>query len=171
MIQPQSILRPARPAFIWTSILLGLLFNLFPWGGDNFWVPDVLLLLILFWAMREPQYIGIGVAFLAGLIMDVHKGSLLGEHAMIYAITAFSGMLLQRRLVYFSFTVQALHFLPVFLFTHTLIWCMHFMQNDVMHIASYWATPFIQMLVWPVLAWFLMIPQRLSEQKDYTRPI
>jgi len=43
----QQLLLPANPVFIWTSVVVGLLFNLLPLGRIQ-GMPDVLLLLLIF---------------------------------------------------------------------------------------------------------------------------
>jgi rod shape-determining protein MreD len=36
-------------------------------------VPDFLALVLVFWNIRQPHKVGIGIAFLFGLLMDVHN--------------------------------------------------------------------------------------------------
>eukprot|EP01038_Epipyxis_sp_PR26KG_P019960 gene19960-28252_t len=57
--------------------------NLCPWGSWG-WVPDFVALTLVFWSIYQPRRVGIGVAFMMGLIMDVHSASLLGENALAY---------------------------------------------------------------------------------------
>jgi len=46
--RPHYLLRPANPLFIWGSLVVALLLNLFPWGQLPF-VPDWLAVALLFW--------------------------------------------------------------------------------------------------------------------------
>ncbi len=38
------------------------------------WMPDLLALVLVFWSVHQPLRVGIGVAFVFGLLMDVHAG-------------------------------------------------------------------------------------------------
>jgi len=50
-----------------------------------FW-PDWILLVLLFWNLFNPSRVGVGVAWLTGLIMDASQFALLGEHALEYVL-------------------------------------------------------------------------------------
>jgi rod shape-determining protein MreD len=73
MIDFQSgyILRPVNPVFIYFSLLCALLLSLLPIGNYS-WVPDWLIICIVFWNIHQHRYIGVGTAFFLGLLMDVH---------------------------------------------------------------------------------------------------
>jgi rod shape-determining protein MreD len=82
MIMPRGsdqLLLPASPVFIALSLLLALCFNLLPLGRQPA-MPDLLALVLVFWNVHQPRRVGVGVAFLFGLLMDVHEGALLGQH-------------------------------------------------------------------------------------------
>ena len=81
MIDRDHILRPVNPSFIGFSLVAAFFMNLFPWGGWG-WVPDFVALTLIFWSIYQPRKVGIGIAFLMGLVMDVHSASLLGENAL-----------------------------------------------------------------------------------------
>ena len=73
----QQLLLPANPVFIWTSLLLALLVNMLPLGRTP-WMPDLLALVLVFWSVHQPLRVGIGVAFVFGLAMDVHQAGAAG---------------------------------------------------------------------------------------------
>ena len=74
----RRILRPVRPWFIWLSLLVALVLNLMPLGRA-FWLPDWVALVLCFWCVREPLRVGMGSAFMMGVVMDVGYGSLMGQ--------------------------------------------------------------------------------------------
>ena len=84
MIDRDHILLPVNPAFIGFSLVAAFFMNLFPWGGWG-WVPDFVALTLIFWSIYQPRKVGIGIAFLMGLVMDVHSASLLGENLVALA--------------------------------------------------------------------------------------
>lgn len=61
MIMPrgQPLLLPVNPVFIVVSLLAGLAINLLPLGRVV-WTPDILMLLLAFWVVHQPQRIGMG---------------------------------------------------------------------------------------------------------------
>jgi rod shape-determining protein MreD len=120
------ILLPVRPWFIGFSLLLALLLNFLPtsvWPG----VPDWLALVIVFWSVREPRMVGMGLAFLLGLAMDVADASLLGQHALAYVLAAYGGSALSRRILWFPLGQQALQVFPLLLLAQLVpfaVWAM-----------------------------------------------
>lgn len=88
---------------IYASLLMALVLQLFPWSGSGLYLrPDFVLLALLFWMLRAPQYCNIGLAWVAGLAIDLASGSLFGQNALAYAITAFFAIVYQRRLILFT---------------------------------------------------------------------
>ena len=76
MIMPRGahqLLLPVNPLFIGLSLLAALAFNLLPLGRHPA-LPDVLALTLAFWAVHQPRRVGLGTAFVCGLLMDVHQG-------------------------------------------------------------------------------------------------
>ena len=115
MIMPRGadqLLLPVNPLFIALSLLTALAFNLLPLGRNPV-LPDLLALTLAFWAVHEPRRVGIGTSFMFGLLMDVHQGALLGQHALAYTLLAFVSLALSRRLTWFTLVQQALQVLPL----------------------------------------------------------
>ena len=117
MIMPrglkQQLLLPANTLFIGLTLLSALGFNMLPVGRHPA-LPDLLALVLVFWNVHQPRRVGVGVAFLFGLMMDVHDGSLFGQHALAYTLLSFGAITVHRRLLWFSVIEQALHVLPLF---------------------------------------------------------
>jgi rod shape-determining protein MreD len=91
---------------IYFTLLIALLCQLFPWVGQGvIFRPDFMLVVLLYWLLRAPSLCSIGTAWAAGLLVDLATGSLLGQHALSFTITAFVALSYQRRLVLFN-TVQ-----------------------------------------------------------------
>jgi len=84
----QQLLLPASPTFIWASLLTALLLDMLPFGR-NPWMPDFMALVLVFWNVHQPLRIGIALAFMFGLAVDVHQTALLGQHALSYTTLSF----------------------------------------------------------------------------------
>jgi hypothetical protein len=85
MPRGEALLLPASPLFIAFTLLLALCINMLPWDPSAA-RPDVLVVVLAFWVMHQPRRIGVGIAFLFGLAMDVHQGALLGQHSLAYTL-------------------------------------------------------------------------------------
>jgi hypothetical protein len=104
MIMPRSgqLLLPANPLFIAFSLLMALLLNMVPMGRQPA-MPDFLALVLVFWNVHQSRRVGVGLAFCFGLVMDVHHGALLGQHALSYTAAELRAVaLIHRRLLWFT---------------------------------------------------------------------
>ena len=88
---------------VYLSLLIALLCQLFPWVGQGvIFRPDFVLVVLIYWLLRAPSLCNVGTAWLAGLLVDLATGSLLGQHALSFTVTAFAALSFQRRLVLFN---------------------------------------------------------------------
>ena len=65
-------------------------------------LPDLLALALVFWNVHQPRRVGVGLAFVFGLLMDVHDGAVLGQHALAYTLLSFFAITIHRRLLWFA---------------------------------------------------------------------
>ncbi len=78
----------------------------FPEWAMNYrpeWVP----LVLIYWVMALPYRAGIGSAWIAGLVLDILEGSILGLNALALVIIAYITLNLHRRLRMFSLLQQS----------------------------------------------------------------
>lgn len=172
MIMPrgQQLLLPVNPGFIAASIVLALAVNLLP-IGEWVWAPDWLLLILAFWGVHQPQRVGMGIAFLLGLCMDVQHTALLGQHALSYTVLMFAAHSGSRRLRWFNAPVQALQMLPLFLLAHAVSLVVRMLTGGVFPGVWLVLAPLLEALLWPVASWLLLAPQRRAPDKDENRPL
>jgi rod shape-determining protein MreD len=168
--RPQYLLRPANPLFIWASLVAALLFNLLPWGRLPL-VPDVLALALLFWNVHQPRRVGIGAAFVFGLLMDVHDGALFGEHALAYTLISYGAITLHRRILWFPLGAQALHVLPLLLVAQFASLAVRMWVGGEWPGWLYFGDSLVGTVLWPILSWLLLAPQRRPVDRDETRPL
>lgn len=69
--------------------------------------PQWVAMVLIYWAMALPYRVGIGFAWVAGLLMDILEGSLLGLNALALAIIAYIALSLHQRLRMFSSLQQS----------------------------------------------------------------
>ncbi|HEY8119003.1 MAG TPA: rod shape-determining protein MreD [Methylophilaceae bacterium] len=115
-------MRPISLKSIYLSLLIALLLQMLPWAGFGLMLrPDFVLLVLLYWLLRSPQICNIGTAWLVGLVIDLATGSLFGQSALAYALTAFFALSYQRRLALFNTWQQSSYVFALLLLTQITI--------------------------------------------------
>lgn len=166
----QQLLLPASPVFIWTSLVMALLVNMLPLGRVP-WMPDFLALVLVFWTVHQPLRVGIGMAFMFGLAMDVHQTSLLGQHAFSYTLLSFLAALIQRRLLWFKVPLQALQVLPLFAAAHAAEIALRLLGGGIFPGWIVLLAPLGEALLWPLASVLLLAPQLRAPDRDENRPL
>lgn len=164
------LLRPVNPLFIWFTLFVALAANLLPWGRSDL-VPDFLALALVFWNVQQPRRVGIGAAFVFGLLMDVHDAALFGEHALAYTLLSYGAISLHRRILYFPAGAQALHILPLLLVAQVASLLIRLWVGGRFPGWSYFVESAVGAALWPVISWMLLAPQRRPIARDETRPL
>lgn len=170
MNRPHYILLPVSPLFIAFSLFGAFLLNLLPWG-QLIGVPDFVALVLVFWGVHQPRKVGIGTAFFLGLLMDVQDATLLGENALAYTLLSYFAIMMHRRVLWFPIVTQAMHVLPLLLLTQAVQMLVRLMVTGRFPGWLYFAESFVAVLLWPVVTWILLAPQRRAVDRDHTRPI
>ena len=166
----QKLLLPASPVFIWASLSAALLLNMLPLGRAP-WMPDFLVLVLVFWNVHQPLRVGIGVAFMFGLGMDVHQSSMLGQHAFSYTALSFFAAMIHRRLLWFSVPSQAVQVLPLFAAAHGVELVIRMVAGGIFPGWVMLLAPVFESLLWPVVSILLLMPQRRPLNPDENRPL
>jgi rod shape-determining protein MreD len=173
MIMPRGsdqLLLPLNPLFLWLSLLLAFALNLVPFGRVPA-MPDFLAVALVFWAVHQPLRVGVGACFVFGLMMDVHDGALLGQHALAYTLMGFLAIAVHRRLLWFAVPSQALQVLPLFAGMHAVSLLVRLLAGGMFPGWTLFAAPVFEALLWPVANWLLLAPQRRPPDRDENRPL
>jgi rod shape-determining protein MreD len=168
---PKQVLRPVSPFFMWATMATGLGLDLLPWGRTPL-VPDFLALALVFWNVNQPRRVGMGAAFLFGLLMDVHDGALFGEHALAYTLLSYGAIALHRRIQWFPVLSQSLYVLPLLLVAQLASAVVRLWVGGAS--SNWWiglTESVVGALLWPLVTWILLLPQRRPISRDDTRPI
>ena len=118
-------------------------------------------LVLIYWCMATPQRVGVGIGWFLGLLVDVITNTLLGQHAMELAITAFITTKLHRRMRVFPLWQQAIGIFLLLMLEEALSAIVMGAIHRPTPSASYWATPFVGMLLWP---WVFVILRDLRRR-------
>ena len=149
--------RPSRHAPIIGSMVVALMLAMAPmpeWAEA--FRPGWVVLTLIYWSMTFPGSYSVGTAWIAGLVLDVAQGTLLGQHALalsvvIYVTVKFHLQLRQFPLLQLMATVFAL----LALFEFILFWINGVAGIDA-DASSYWGPVLAGTIVWPLLSAILM---------------
>ena len=166
MIPDRSqILPPVRAGTIIASFVLALFLNFLPWR-DLRLVPDFAALVLAFWCVRQPRLVGLGLGWTLGLISDAGNGVLLGQHALAYSLLAFLSIWLSRRILWFGPMLQALHIALILLVAQAAVLVVRLAVGDSFPGWPIIVGPLAGALLWPVVTWLLLLPQRRAEREQ-----
>jgi rod shape-determining protein MreD len=169
-MRPEYLLLPASRAFIAFTILVAFVLNILPWGR-TYGVPDFLAIVLVFWNIHQPRKVGIGIAFLVGLLMDVHASALFGERALAYALLSYGAMSMHRRVPWYRLGGQMLHVLPLFLLAQLVVVAVRMAVGGPFPGIGYFLQSLSSTLLWPLADVLLLAPQRSAVDRDDNRPI
>ncbi|HKX43396.1 MAG TPA: rod shape-determining protein MreD [Burkholderiaceae bacterium] len=173
MIMPRAqdqLLLPVNPLFVATTLLFALALNLVPLGRVAA-MPDFLALVLVFWNVHQSRRVGVGLAFFFGLLMDVHDGAVLGQHALAYTLLSFFAIAIHRRLLWFTVPSQAVQILPLFFAAHAVSLIVRMIAGGMFPGWELLLAPVFEALLWPIATWLLLAPQRRPPDRDENRPL
>ncbi len=173
MIMPRGsdqLLLPVNPFFIGFTLLVALGVGMLP-VGRHAALPDLLALVLVFWNVHQPRRVGIGVAFLFGLMMDVNDGAVLGQHALAYTLLSYVAITIHRRLLWFGLVEQALQIFPVFFAVNLLSLAVRMLAGGMFPGWVVLLAPVFEAVLWPVVTILLLAPQRRAPDPDENRPL
>lgn len=141
--------RPRNGWLLPVSVLLALLLGLLP-------LPELLqpfrpywiALVMAYWVIEEPDRVGLGFAFLAGLVADLAFGGLLGEQALRLVVMAFILQRFRAQLRFFPLSQQALAVGGLLLNDRVIAAALHFAFGQPQPPWTYWWAPLPGMLLW-----------------------
>jgi len=175
MNSPHYILLPVSSLFIAISLVCAFFLNFLPWGTWKA-VPDFVALALVFWNIHQPRKIGIGIAFMLGLfdwIVSITSPIHFGEFALAYTLLSYFAITLHKRVLEFKPLVQAFHILPLLLLVQVIHIVLRMLLTPDAQFPGimYFSQSLIASLLWPLVTWLLLAPQRRAIDKDDTRPI
>lgn len=173
MIMPagRHLLLPANPRFIALTLLLALLLHMLLGLTLQSWMPDVMALVLLFWTIHQPRRVGMLTAFVLGLVVDVHESALLGQNALAYVVMSHFALVVQRRVLWFPLIEQALQVLPLFVLAAAVEWLVRLLAHDLWPQWPQLLAPLLQSVLWPLVGYGLLAPQRRPVDRDDIRPL
>jgi rod shape-determining protein MreD len=113
--------------------------------------PDLLLLLVIYWALSAPRIAGLLFAWLCGLAIDVLKGIILGQHALAFVAVAYLTHKFQLRIRIFPISQQtATVFMLLALYQFIVFWLDGIIGQPVTTWMR-WLPVISGAVLWPIL--------------------
>jgi rod shape-determining protein MreD len=119
------------------------------WAAN--WRPAWVAIVLIYWCLALPERVGVGIAWVAGMFLDVQQGTLFGQNAIVLIIIAFVILKLHKRIRVYPLAQQALIICGLLLITQLLtLWIRAMMGFPPQH-WTYWMPAFTSMVLWPWL--------------------
>lgn len=113
--------------------------------------PDFVLLFVIYWSLSAPRHLGLMAAWFCGLLLDVFKGTVLGQHALAFLVVAFATHYWQLRIRIFPIWQQAATvFMLLAVYQFIVFWIDGIVGDAVTNIAR-WLPVITGALLWPFL--------------------
>lgn len=94
---------------IYLTLLVALMLSALPLPESlQWWRPEWVLLVLLYWIVALPTRVGLGTAWVLGILLDVLEGNLLGINALALTIVTYMMLILYQRVRMFGWLQQLL---------------------------------------------------------------
>lgn len=117
--------------------------------------PEFVLIVLIYWCIALPNRVGVGIGWIAGLVFDVSVDSLLGQHALTFALIAYLAIKLHQRIRVFPVWQQALTIFIFIMLQGTISLWINGMLGEAPPISAFMLPAISTALVWP-LAYILL---------------
>jgi len=128
--------------------------------------PEWVVLAMLYWALAMPEKVGVTVAWVVGLFLDVSQGAIIGQHAVGLVIIVFVISTQYQRIRVFSLAQQALVVLLLLLIKQLLVLWVSGMVGQAPDIGLYFLPALTGAIVWP---WVFIVLRDLRRRFTVSR--
>lgn len=157
-----------RRGLVFLTVMAAILLSLLP-------LPEVLLpfkpywvaMVVVYWALETHDMIGMGLAFLTGIVLDILSGSLMGMHALSLVIMVFLVQRFRSRLRFFPPWQQALSVLALLVNDRIILIWITVLLGEPIPTWRYWLAPLVGMALWP---WLFLVLDRIRAGRRQRSP-
>lgn len=134
------------------TLVVALMLEMFPlpdWAQA--YRPDWVTLVLIYWAMAIPEQVGVTVAWIFGLLLDVSQGAILGQHAIGLVLVIYLVHLQYLRIRVASLFQQAIVIFVLLMIKQLLVLWVSGIVGQAPDMGDYFMPSFIGALIWPWL--------------------
>ncbi len=111
--------------------------------------PQWLSLILIYWVFARPQLVGIGVAWFSGFALDALTGSMLCQHALAMSIVVYIAQQLRPRLRLFTIWQQLFVITFLVAIGQLILLAVQWLIGDMVQSPLYAFSTLSSVLVWP----------------------
>ena len=126
--------------------------------------PDWVTLVLIYWAMALPTKMGVTTAWLAGLMLDVSHGAILGQHALGLMLVIYIVHIQHQRLRVVSLVQQAIVIFFLLLLKQLIVLWVSGIVGHAPDTWLYFMPTITGALLWP---WIYIILRDLRRKFGY----
>lgn len=149
------------------TVILALMLEMFPlpdWAQP--FRPDWVTLVLIYWAMAIPEQVGVTVAWIFGLLLDVTQGAILGQHAIGLVLVVYLVHLQYLRLRVFSQVQQALVVFVLLMIKQLMVLWVSGIVGHAPDSVGYFLPSLVGAMIWP---WLFVILRDIRRRFTLTR--
>lgn len=147
----------SKPFFIFILCILGamclMILPLPKWA--NWFRPQWVFLILIYWIAFVPSSIGLGTVWILGLLIDLLTGTVLGQHAFTFVVTLYILMRVHPQFHVFPIWQQTLIVALLSLLNLALQYWIISLIGLHPGTWAYWYPAISNTIIWPWLAQFL----------------
>ena len=142
------------------AIAMALMIIPLPNWADAF-RPAWVAMVLIYWCIALPSRVNIGLAWLIGLLVDIMVATLLGQHAIAFAVIAFLAVKLHQQIRVYPLWQQSLSVFTLIALGLLLnVWILGII-GQAPKSWLYWAPAITSALLWP---WFYVLMRDLGRK-------
>lgn len=126
--------------------------------------PDWVTLVLLYWVMAIPAYVGVTIAWFLGLLLDVTHGAVLGQNALGLVLITYIVHSQHQRLRLSSLLQQSIVIFFLLILKQLMVLWVSGIIGQAPDISLYFAPSLIGALLWP---WVYIILRDLRRKFGY----
>jgi rod shape-determining protein MreD len=112
--------------------------------------PAFVVIAVLYWSVLAPRAGGIALGFLAGLALDVFRGSVLGQHALAVSLVTYLAIRFHLQIRNKPIFQQALFAFAALALYELVVWAIDGWSGHPVASSLRWLHPITGGLFWPV---------------------
>lgn len=157
MTELDSLHRRTKKRLIVLSLVIAVLLDLIPFPQPiSSCLPACTATMTLYWCLHCPKYVGIGIAFILGLIVDVGASSPFGLHALGMMAAVYVIEQNRHQMIGYSYGFQSLLIFVSLLLMTVILIIVHFFSSHQFAGWNLFVSPIISALLWPVISKFML---------------
>lgn len=133
------------------SFALCMVADFVPFAEPLYWLPEWSALMLMYWLVHNPRRIGLGAAFVLGLLVDIGTVSPLGGHSLAYCLSAYWLMRHHRRFGLQNDGFQALMVGAALAGNEAVLALVHLLTEQRFAGWQIFYAPLTALILWPLL--------------------